>query len=90
MIYLQIYLISCIPALLFFMMTAWEDIQCLRGKKKPDHKFGYNWKWPFQSLTPIMFASMLIPVLNLYTGWWIVGGLIVMEVAEWFEKQYNK
>lgn len=89
MIYLQIYLISCIPALLFFLMTAWEDIQCLRGKKKPCHKFGYNWKYPFNSLTPLFTASMLIPVLNLYTGWFIVGGIIVMGIKDWFEKRFS-
>jgi len=92
MIYLKIYLISCIPALLFFLATVWEDIQCYRGLKKPDHKFGYNWQWPLStgSMTPFMCAAMLIPVLNLYTGWFIVGGIIVMEVGEWFEKRFAK
>lgn len=90
MIYFQIYLISCIPALLFFLMTAWEDIQCLRGKKKPCHKFGYNWKWPFNSFTPFMCLLMLVPVLNLYTGWWIVCGIIIMSIVEWSEKRSTK
>lgn len=85
MIFLQIYLISCIPALLFFMATAWEDIQYLRGKKSPGHKFGYNWAIPVQSITPLMTATMLIPVLNLYTGWFIVGGIIMTEIKERFK-----
>lgn len=88
MIYLYVYLISCIPAVLFTLATVWEDIQCRRGKKKPCHKFGYNWTWPWtQRMTPLMTATMLIPVLNLYTGWFIVGGIIVMEVAGWLEKR---
>lgn len=91
MIYLQIYLISCIPALLFFLATVWEDIQCYRGIKKPCSKFGYNWKFPLdQHMTPFMCASMLIPGLNLFTGWWIVGGIIVMSIGEWIEKQFAK
>lgn len=87
MIYLYAYLISCIPALLFGLMTVWEDIQCLRGKKNPGHKFGYNWKWPWtNSFTPFVVLLMMVPVLNLYTGWFIVSGIIIMSITDWFKK----
>ena len=70
MIYFQIYLISCIPALWTVIWSVYEDIQCHRGKKKPDHKFGYNWQWPqWFGFTQILIVAQLMPVANLYFGW---------------------
>lgn len=83
----QIYLITCIPALLFFIYSIVEDIRCYMGLSKPDHKFGYNWQRanPF-SMTQIMIVAMVIPVLNLYTGWFIMGWILIDAVVDRFRK----
>jgi hypothetical protein len=84
---LQIYLFSCIPALLFFIHSIYYDVMCYKGKRKPDHKFGYNWQreHPF-SMCQIMIVAMLIPVVNLYTGWFMMGWVVWDGVADKFRK----
>lgn len=83
MIYFQIYLISCIPALLTLIFTIWYDVQCYKGKKKPDSKFGYNWQWPqWYGFSQILITAQLIPVVNLYFGWFMMTWLVWDEVTE--------
>ena len=83
MIYFYAYLISCLPALGTTIYTIWYDIQCRRGKKKPDFKFGYNWQWPqWFGFTQLMIVFQLIPVANLYFGWVMMIWLIWDEVTD--------
>ena len=83
MSWLTIYLISCTGSLIWFAITAWEDIQCHRGKKKPDHKFGLNYpswnplKWGGFNAAAIVIG--LIPVVNLFL-WYILIGITVDEI----------
>ena len=83
----QIYLISCIPALLFFIHSIYYDVMCYMGKRRPDHKFGYNWQWehPF-SMCQMIIAAALIPVLNLYTGWFLLGYVAWDAIEHKFRK----
>lgn len=84
MSWLTIYLISCTGSLIWFAITAWEDIQCHRGKKKPDHKFGLNYPswnpttWGFNP-NPYFIIGGLIPGLNIFV-WYILISIAINEV----------
>lgn len=83
----QIYLFSCIPAFVFTLYSIYDDVLCHMGKKKPDHKFGLNWQWEYPfNMCQIFIVAALVPVLNLYTGWYILFGVLVISIKERFEK----
>lgn len=76
MIFLQIYLITCIPALGTLIYSIWDDIRCHRGLSKPDSKFGYHWQWPeWFGFTQILMLLQITPVANLFFGWYLYIGL---------------
>lgn len=90
MTWFTIYLVTCIPALYFIAATAWEDIQCRQGKKRPCHKFGYNWRWPSDpqwfGFTQIFVIAALIPLANLYFGWVLMFAMIAESVQKRFKR----
>lgn len=90
MLILKWYLISCIPAIFWIVITAWEDIKCHLGYQKPDHKFGLNWEWGKFCLTQYVVVGCLIPVVNLYVGWYLVTCVtcegIVKCITRWIAK----
>lgn len=81
--WLHIYLISCLPALWWIIVTAWEDIKVYRGLTKPDHKFGMNWSWKLSKchFNPYIVLMGLIPVVNLI-NWYLMIGVIWMAISD--------
>ena len=80
MSWLYIYLLSCFPLVPAVIVTVREDIDRIRNPRKyANSKFGPNWKWGEFCITQYYCTACLIPVLNLYC-WYIMLGIITMDI----------
>ena len=82
MIWLYLYLLSCFPIVPAVFETVKEDIDRRRNPHNySTAKFGPNWAWGEFGITQYYCVACLIPFLNLYC-WYIMVGVARMRTKK--------